>query len=72
VSYGSLRGYIFLWNRVYVVVSEEGVFIKHVKKSQQEGNILLVSENEAYDPMEMPIKEIYSLAIVVGGIRVEE
>jgi len=61
----------FLRNRVYVIVSEEGVFIKRVQKSKTEGNMLLVSENEAYEPIELPIKEIYSLALVVGSIRVE-
>jgi len=67
----ALGDIFFLWNRVYVITAEEGVFIKHVKKSQQEDCILLVSENKDYEPMEMPIKEIYSVALVVGGIRVE-
>jgi len=35
----ALGDIFFLWNRVYVITAEEGVFIKHVKKSTQEGNI---------------------------------
>jgi len=68
----SLTDILFLWNRVYVLMTEEGAFIKYVRKSENAENVLLVSENKDYEPMEMPIKEIYSLAIVVGGIRVEE
>lgn len=61
----------FQWNKVYVVGSEQGILLKRVKRSVSDQSILLVSENPDYDPFELLISEIYSLAIVIGTIRLE-
>lgn len=64
-------GTFFQWNKVYVIDSEQGVLIKRVKKSTSKDKITLVSENSEYDPFEVSLTDINSLAIVVGLIRIE-
>ena len=61
----------FQWNKVYVIDSEQGVLIKRVKPGTYDEHITLVSENEKYDPFQIAISEIRSLAIVIGVIRLE-
>lgn len=61
----------FQWNKVYVIDSEQGVLVKRVKRASDPEYVILVSENKEYDPFELPRKEITSLAIVIGVIRLE-
>ena len=61
----------FQWNKVYVIDTEQGALIKRVKKGSDSNHILLISENEKYEPFEVPRSSINSLAIVVGVIRLE-
>jgi len=64
-------GTFFQWNKVYVLDTVQGPMIKRVKKSTLENNILIVSDNISYDPFDLHTDELYSLAIVVGVIRLE-
>ncbi|AQX86515.1 helix-turn-helix transcriptional regulator [Elizabethkingia bruuniana] len=61
----------FQWNKVYVLDTEQGALIKRVKKSQKENHILLVSDNSNYDPFDIHLDNIYSIACVLGVIRLE-
>ena len=61
----------FQWNRVYVIGSEQGVIIKRVKRGSDEWHITLVSENTDYEPFELPLNKIHSIALVVGVVRAE-
>ncbi|ODM52186.1 hypothetical protein BFF93_15865 [Elizabethkingia meningoseptica] len=61
----------FQWNKVYVLDTEQGALIKRVKKSQKENHILLVSDNPNYDPFDIHLDNIYSIACVLGVIRLE-
>lgn len=61
----------FQWNKVYVLDTEQGALIKRIKKAESPDHILLVSENDKYEPFELPINKINALAIVVGVIRLE-
>lgn len=61
----------FQWNRVYVIGSEQGVIIKRVKRGSDEQHITLVSENTDYEPFELPLNKIHSIALVVGVVRAE-
>lgn len=61
----------FQWNRVYVVDSEQGVIIKRVRRGSDDRHIVFVSENTAYEPFELPLDKIYSIALVVGVVRAE-
>lgn len=61
----------FQWNRVHVIGSEQGVIIKRVKRGSDEQHITLVSENTDYEPFELPLNKIHSIALVVGVVRAE-
>ncbi len=61
----------FQWNRVYVVDSEQGVIIKRVRRGCDDRHIVFVSDNIAYEPFELPLEKIYSIALVVGVVRAE-
>ena len=61
----------FQWNKVYVLDTEQGVLIKRVKQANDDSFILLVSENEKYEPFNIRRSDIHSLAIVIGVIRLE-
>lgn len=62
----------FQWNKVYVIDTEQGPLIKRVKKSDiGEDHILLISENDKYDPFDIPKTSINALGLVIGVIRLE-
>jgi len=61
----------FQWNKVYVLDTSQGAMIKRIHKSDKEGFLLLVSDNEKYRPFDIPIDDVYSLSIVMGVIRLE-
>lgn len=60
------------WNKVYVLDTiSQGVVIKRLKKSEKEGYVVCKSDNESYDPFEIPMSDIRNMALVVGVIRQE-
>lgn len=62
----------FQWNKVYVLDTQsQGVIMKRVKKSSEEGCITCVSENSNYDPFDIPMEDVRNIALVVGVIRLE-
>lgn len=61
----------FQWNKVYVVDSEQGVIIKRVRPGRDDKHVVLVSENTAYAPFELPLEKVYSIALVIGVVRAE-
>lgn len=61
----------FQWNKVYLLDTSQGAMIKRIKKSKLEQHILCVSDNSSYDPFDLDLKHLHSLALVVGVIRLE-
>lgn len=61
----------FQWNKVYVLDTNQGALIKRIKRGSDSEHILIVSDNEAYEPFELPIRCINNVAIVIGVIRLE-
>lgn len=61
----------FQWNKVYVIDSEQGVIIKRIRPGSDNRHVVLVSENFAYAPFELPLEKIYSIALVIGVVRAE-
>lgn len=61
----------FQWNKVYVIDSEQGVIIKRIRPGSDNRHVVLVSENIAYAPFELPLEKIYSIALVIGVVRAE-
>jgi phage repressor protein C with HTH and peptisase S24 domain len=61
----------FQWNKVYALDTEQGVLIKRIKKGGDDEHLLIVSENDRYDPFELHRSKVRAVAIVIGVIRVE-
>jgi phage repressor protein C with HTH and peptisase S24 domain len=61
----------FQWNKVYVIDTTQGPLIKRIKPGSDKEHILIVSDNEKYDPFELPYSAIRAVALVVGVIRLE-
>lgn len=61
----------FQWNKVYILDTEQGILIKRVQQADDSEHIILVSENPSYKPFSLALTDIYSIAIVVGVIRLE-
>lgn len=61
----------FQWNKVYVIDTNQGALIKRIKPGSDKEHVLIVSENEKYDPFELPISSIHAVALVIGVIRLE-
>lgn len=60
----------FQWGKVYVIDTSQGVLLKKVKKSPNKNHIILISENSEYDPIEVPLAEIYHIALVKALVRI--
>jgi len=61
----------FQWNKVYVLDTNQGALIKRVGKGQDHDHVLIISDNEKYEPFELSRADIHALAIVMGVIRLE-
>ena len=61
----------FQWNKVYVIDTDQGALIKRIKPGRDKDHVLIVSDNEKYDPFELPCSSIYAVALVIGVIRLE-
>lgn len=60
------------WNKTHVVATkDQGIIIKRIKKGNQENTLCMISDNNSYDPFEVPKDEITGIALVVGVIRLE-
>jgi phage repressor protein C with HTH and peptisase S24 domain len=66
-----LDGLFFQWNKVYVLDTIQGALIKRVKSGSDAQHLLIVSDNANYEPFELHISQIHSVAIVIGVIRLE-
>ena len=67
----AMTSVFFQWNRPYVLDTAQGAILKRIRPGSDKGHILIVSDNPAYNPFELPLSEIYSVALVVGFIRLE-
>lgn len=61
----------FQWNKVYVLDTIQGALVKRVKKGIDKEHLLLISDNQTYDPIDLPWSDVFSIALVVGVIRLE-
>ncbi len=61
----------FQWNKPYVLDTAQGAIIKRIKPGSDKDHVLIVSDNKEYDPFELPYKDIYAVALVIGLIRLE-
>ncbi len=61
----------FQWNKVYVLDTDQGALIKRIKPGKDEESIMIVSDNESYDPFNLHISHVYNIALVIGLIRID-
>ena len=66
-----MSGLFFQWNKPYVLDTAQGPLIKRIKPGSDKQHVLIVSDNEQYDPFELPYSEIHAVALVIGIIRLE-
>lgn len=67
----SLTDIFFQYNKVYAINTNQGVLVNRIKKGRDDNHILVVSDNEKYEPFQLNIKNILAIAIVTGTIRLE-
>ena len=66
-----LNDLFFQWNKVYVLDTTQGALVKRIRKGCDNDHILLVSDNENYEPFELHKSKINAVALVVGVMRLE-
>ena len=66
-----MNNLFFQWNKVYVIDTDQGALIKRIKPGHDENHVLIVSDNDKYDPFELPYSAIHAVALVIGVIRLE-
>ena len=60
------------WGEVYALATSDGVVIKKIQKSKENGCVSCVSYNtdDGYEPYDIPVNEIYDWALVIGVVRI--
>ena len=66
-----LNDLFFQWNKVYVLDTIQGALVKRIKKGSDDEHILIISDNESYEPFELHKSQINAVALVVGVLRLE-
>jgi len=61
----------FQWNKVYVFDTEQGALIKRIGPGKDDDHVMIISDNEKYQPFNLPKKKIHAISIVMGVIRLE-
>lgn len=60
------------WNKPHLLATrEQGLIVKRLRKSSDSNCLLAVSDNQEYDPIDIPKDEILGIARVVGVIHLE-
>lgn len=60
------------WNKPYLLATrDQGLIVKRLRKSNEKNCLLAVSENQDYEPFDIPMDEIVSMARIVGAIHLE-
>lgn len=60
------------WNKAYVLDTSQGIMIKRIIKSDTPGRWVLRSDNKDYQDIDIdPAKDVASISLVIGVIRLE-
>lgn len=65
----NLSDMFFQWGKVYIINTNQGVLLKKVRPGDKKNTIKLISENSDYDPIDLPLSDIYQIAMVKGLVR---
>lgn len=66
-----LEDIFFQWNKTYVLDTVQGALIKRIRRGSDSEHVLIVSDNPAYEPFELSLKQFHGIALVRGIIRIE-
>lgn len=66
-----LDNMFFQWNKTYVLDTVQGALIKRIRRGSDSEHVLIVSDNPAYEPFELSLKQFHGVALVRGIIRIE-
>ncbi len=64
-----VKNVIFQWNNLYLINTQNDVFVKRVVQAPADDMIILTSENSFYAPIELEISKIKSIFIIREAIR---
>lgn len=67
----ALSNIFFQWNKVYVLDTDQGPLIKRIRRAKDNDHILIVSDNQEYEPFELHLSQLHAICLVVGMIRPE-
>lgn len=60
------------WNKPHLIATrEQGLIIKRLRKSDEKNCLLAISDNNLYEPFNIPMNEIAGIARIVGIIHIE-
>lgn len=61
------------WGEVYALSTYDGIMIKKIERSEQDGYITCVPFNtdEGFKPYDIPLEEVYDWALVVGAVSIK-
>lgn len=68
----ALSNIFFQWNKVYVLDTDQGPLIKRIRRAADNDHILIVSDNQDYEPFELHLSQLHAICLVVGMIRPEK
>lgn len=57
---------VIMFGEIYLVITEDYRTLKYVRKGEAKEEVLLVSENDRYDPVSMPLNNILHLFLYKG------
>lgn len=60
----------FQWGKAYVIGTVQGALVKRLRRSEKDDCVKVVSDNAAYEPFDLPVAEIHTLALAIGLVRV--
>jgi transcriptional regulator with XRE-family HTH domain len=60
---------MFVYGEAYLVITKEYRLVKYVKKSKYNNKLLLVSENDLFEDIDVNVDDILKLFLVKGKIR---
>lgn len=58
------------WNNTYLLLTSQGIILRRIQKDEDPRFYKLVADNVLYEPFEISVSDVFSIAMVRGIIRV--
>ena len=66
-----LKDLFFQWNKAYLLDTMQGFIVGRVKPAYNDTSIMIVPDNNNYQPFDLLRKQIRLVALVIGVIKIE-